>query len=89
MQLQRQHEMDEAAANDAIQRSMVENMQRRQQVLTPAPRCVMPTWMMCDVQCRLLNTLQEELQQLHDMQRGRDRAIASGRYDVAVAAQVP
>jgi hypothetical protein len=31
---------------------------------------------------------QEEVVQLHDMQRGRDRAIAADRYDVAVAAQV-
>jgi hypothetical protein len=45
--------------------------------------------MMCELQCPLIDNLQEELQQLHDMQRGRDRAVASGRYDVAVAAQVP
>jgi hypothetical protein len=28
------------------------------------------------------------MQQLHDMQRGRDRAVAADRYDVALAAQV-
>jgi hypothetical protein len=32
MLLQRQHEIDEAAANEAIQRSVVEDMHRRQQV---------------------------------------------------------
>jgi hypothetical protein len=33
MQLQRQHELDEAAANDAIQRAMLEDLRRQQQVL--------------------------------------------------------
>ena len=32
LQLQRQHEIDEAAANEAMQRSMVEDLRRRQQV---------------------------------------------------------
>jgi hypothetical protein len=36
MQLQRQHEMDEAAANEAIQRSMVEELLRRQKAI-PRP----------------------------------------------------
>jgi hypothetical protein len=32
--------------------------------------------------------MQEELTQLHEMQRDRDRAIAADRFDVALAAQV-
>jgi hypothetical protein len=81
IQLQRQHDIDEAAANEAIQRSQVEHMHRQQQVtcdLSSARHAVRDR----------PRSLQDELHQLHELQRGRDRAVAADRYDVAMAAQV-